>query len=518
MPVDLQSFVGLYEKFFAIDLTGVVDGVHPPLKTVNNVRAATAKGAPLLPLVYRQDFHQPLDAALPSEMSKLQHQVRSGEQPAEYMQTALEMLYGAVYQHGPKVSRIDTSPQLRRFLAIVSNLYRSFLDSDKRSAAGVKLVTNTPPLAVFLSGSLQGPYTVESDEMLKRFGTPIGVVSLPASYRDHPIVWAALSHEVCGHDVVHADEGLLAELVETVRGALAPHFSLQKPLDTASLNALLWSYWLDEAVADVYGILNMGPLFPLNLGAFLAAFRAHLQRRPHPGSPLLSTDAQKRPDGTVDDHPIDLLRLHLAIGAIESLHDLSPADRDAYVKSIEHVAAAAAGDATHIGLDGQVATASGNPVAVKTQLPLPDATAAARRVGQIIATSKLRALQGRSIQDIETWDDHDEEIAQTIAEGIAARQSIVGHGDDAQLLAGATLAVLRKSGLYDAAQDALNEALDDSYRKDPIWGALIPHHAFHPHVSAAARTKPKGKSEAKIAAARTKKPARKTAPRGQGKR
>jgi hypothetical protein len=512
MPIDLQSFTGLYEKFFAIDLTGVVEGVHPPLKTVNNVRAATAKGAPLLPLIYRQDFHQPLDAALPSEMSKLQHQVKSGEQPAEYMQTALEMLYGAVYQHGPKVSRVDASAQLRRFLAIVSNLYRSFLDSDKRSAAGVELVTNTPPLAVFLSGSLQGPYTVESDEMLKRFGTPIGVVSLPASYRDHPIVWAALSHEVCGHDVVHADEGLLAELVETVRSALAPHFSLRKPLDTASLNALLWSYWMDEAVADVYGILNMGPLFPLNLAAFLAAFRAHLQRRPRPGSPLLSTDAQKRPDGTMDDHPIDLLRLHLAIGAIESLHDLSPVHRDGYLKSIEDVAAAVAGDATHIGLDGRVATASGNPVAVKTEMALSDATAAARRVGEIIATGKFRALEGRSIQDIETWDDHDEEIALAIAEAIAARQSIVGHGDDAQLLAGTTFAVLRKAALYDAAQEALNAALDDSYRKDPIWGALIPHHAFHPHVL----QRPQGKP--KMAAVRAKKPARKTAPRARGKR
>jgi hypothetical protein len=182
------------------------------------------------------------------------------------------------------------------------------------------------------------------------------------------------------------------------------------------------------------------------------------------------------------------------------------------VKSIEDVAAAVAGDASHIGLDGQVATASGNPVAVKTEMLLSDATAAARRVGQIIATSKLKALQGHSIQDIETWDDHDEEIAQAIANSITARQGIVGHGDDAQLLAGATLAVLRKSGLYDAAQDALNAALDDSYRKDPIWGALIPHHAFHSRVL----QRPQGKP--KMAAARASKPAHKTTPRGRGKR
>ncbi|MCP6768916.1 hypothetical protein NL529_29135, partial [Klebsiella pneumoniae] len=89
----------------------------------------------------------------------------------------------------------------------------------------------------------QGPYTVESDEMLKRFGTPIGVVSLPATYRDHPIIWASLSHEVCGHDVVHADEGLLPELTAAVRTALAPHFTLGKNPDTATLNALIWSYW-----------------------------------------------------------------------------------------------------------------------------------------------------------------------------------------------------------------------------------------------------------------------------------
>jgi len=72
--------------------------------------------------------------------------------------------------------------------------------------------------------------------------------------------------------------------------------------------------------------------------------------------------------------------------------------------------------------------------------------------------------------------------------------------------------VLREAARYDAAQEALNAALDDSYRKDPIWGALIPHHAFHPHVLEGTQDRPK------MAAARAKKPARKTAARGKGKR
>ena len=74
------------------------------------------------------------------------------------------------------------------------------------------------------------------------------------------------------------------------------------------------------------------------------------------------------------------------------------------------------------------------------------------------------------------------------------------------------MAVLRKPALYDVAQETLNAALDDSYHKDPIWGALIPAHAFAAHVFEG----PQGKT--KIAAASAEQPARKTAPRGKGKR
>ena len=110
--------------------------------------------------------------------------------------------------------------------------------------------------------------------MKEKFGLSIGIVSLPATYRDHPVLWAGLSHEVGGHDVVHADDGLVAEMVAKTRTLLAPNFAPRRNLDTATLNALIWSFWMDEAAADVCGILNMGPVFALNLAGFLAAFRA----------------------------------------------------------------------------------------------------------------------------------------------------------------------------------------------------------------------------------------------------
>ena len=71
-------------------------------------------------------------------------------------------------------------------------------------------------------------------------------------------------------------------------------------------------------------------------------------------------------------------------------------------------------------------------------MPLPVAAKAARRVGRLIATRKLKALNNHSIQDIETWDDADEDTAQAIADEILKNRSVVGRGDDAQLLAGAT--------------------------------------------------------------------------------
>ena len=54
-----------------------------------------------------------------------------------------------------------------------------------------------------------------------------------------------------------------------------------------------------------------------------------------------------------------------------------------------------------------------------------------------IATARLRAFGGRSIQDVETWDEDDERIANLIADGLINRQTqrVKILGDDAQLLA-----------------------------------------------------------------------------------
>jgi hypothetical protein len=519
MPIDLAKFTQLYDELFNIDFTGSVPSMRPPLSTVANVRAAISKGAPFLPLIYRQSFFDRLNAGLPDLVNKLQQEVNAGQKAKEDMLSTLESYYAAIYQHGPKIPGVNDRAQLARFLAVVSNLFRSFINSNKRRSVGVTTVTETPPVAFFQSDSLQGPYTITSDSMIKDFGTPIGIVSLPATYRNHPVIWASLTHEVCGHDVVHADPKLVPELVATVRSMFTRDFKPRLDLNAGTLNALIWSYWMDEAVADVYGVLNMGPIFPINLAAFFAAFRAkglvEILHEPRPAQPLLSTQAGPNDpdngDNRMDEHPIDILRLHLAIGVIDSMTQLNPAKRADYIDSVEKVAGLAAGGATEIGLDGFVEISHDDWLQINTTMPLSDAAAAARQVGQMIATKQLEALNHHSIQDVETWDDADEDTATAIAARILQQQSIVATGDDAQLLAGATLAVLDRPDLYAKTGSLLNDALDDSYKRDPIWGATSPDNMFAPSRLYRPQSRPKP-------AARGATKSRKKAARRSGKR
>jgi hypothetical protein len=501
MPIDPRKFTGLYDQFLKIDFTGNVRGIRPPLANAGNVRAATARGAPQLPLIYQQNFHAPMDAELPRVLGNLKQEVKAGDKSKAEALSRLEVLYAPVYQHAPKLTPVHVGPQLKRFLAVVSNLFRSFSDKDKRTAAGVNLVTLTPPLACFQADTgLVGPYTIESDLMQQNLHIKIGIVSLPATYRDHPVTWSVLSHEVGGHDVVHADEGLLAEMTMAVQALLAPDFSPHQRLDTASLNALLWSYWMDEAAADVYGVLNMGPAFAPNLAAFLAAFRAHIRTNVkgerHPTKPTVATEASPRDnlggDDTLEDHPVDILRFYLLLGAIEAMTGLDAARRADYVASIEEIARLIADGVATIHIEGIVNLGSGKRIPVKADIALSEAANAARKVGKMIATEKFKALNHHSIQEIETWDDADEAAAQAIAARALKKQSIVGHGDDAQLLAGVTLALLERPELYDDVQRLLNEALDDSFRTDPVWRELGASHVFPPHVF----RKPGGKAAA----------------------
>ena len=421
------------------------------------VRAQQAQ----LPASYRTAYAAPLLAALPDLVVQLRQQVDHSLQLGTASNAALDearsitdTLVGVIRDRGEAAYRAP----LGRFQAVVSNLYRSFLASGQRVRLPQPLAEVLPPLVTFAPTPERGPFTLPVDRVHQYIGASVGVVSLPGAYAEHPLVWAGLAHETGGHDVIHADPGLIEQLAAGV-GKLEALPPALRPI---------WATWIDEAASDVYGILNIGPAFALSLTALFAAIGAARAA----SAPLGAVRSVLSVAGSqmVDAHPVDLLRIHVALGAVDALVGLSPARRGSWLDLLGGVAEAAAGGATTI--DARDITTG----AVVQHLPLPIMASAARAVGAYIATARLDALGGNSIQDIETWDDADDEAAASIA-AAAATGPIVGLGDDAQLLAGATLALLRTPSAYAAITAQLAAALDDSFARDPIFGTAAPESA-----------------------------------------
>ena len=414
----------------------------------------------MMPVDYRDSYGQALVERLPKVCAslKVEHDqsVAQGMSEKEAMANAKSMtdtLVGAV--------RDWAEPQyakpLRRFEAVISNLYRSFLSDEQRSKIALPLKESVPPLATFAPTGADGPFTLPVDAIMSMLKCPVGVVSLPGSYREHPLLWPALAHETGGHDVVHADRPLEPELAKAVR---AMH-GLPKGVGG------LWSFWMDETVADVYGLLNCGPSFAVSLAAFFASLEQALGEQRAVGA--ISNLLPVQNDGPWDEHPVDILRLYLAQGVVGKLAGLSTTRIANWQAQIEDLATQACGGKTTIDVFDV------DKRQVVQSLPLGPMADAARQVGAFIATARLNSLAGHSIQEIETWDDGDEDAAQSIAAALGGNKAIVGLGDDAQLLAGSTMAFYKQPASYLAITQALDDALDDSFARDPVFGKPSPH-------------------------------------------
>lgn len=444
------EFQKLWRIFCEVDFFGRAGQDMPP--PPGALGQAVAAGAPLLPAAYAAPFIAPVQSSL----ARLVGLAKTGQ-----IRTAsVEMIAGAIYQHGPDW---PLAAELRRFTAVISDLFRTFLAAEARAGTGLPLREQLPPLAVYSHDGSDGPITIAVDLIDKVLGGKVGVVGLPATFAAHPVLWAALAHETGGHDVTHADPGLLDQLAVGLPAALAG-CAPAGALDPAAL-AALWAYWIDEASADVYGLLNVGPAFAENLALFLAAMNGG----PRPVLRMESRADPADPAAMLDPHPADILRLHLLLGAVDSLQSLAAPARAAYTMRILALAEAFA-DGPDVTIAGTVTTPDGQMRKLDATVPLAQMLAAARAVGAYIATARLPALAGHGIQDIVTWDDADEATVQSLRAAFTADQDFTKGGDDAHFLAAATLALIDDPTRYPAVTTRLNAALDASFRADPIWG------------------------------------------------
>src|SRR5436305_650588 len=198
MAIPQDNVKAVFDKLNGANLLGEGPPEIPwgDSPTADSVGSAIDAEADALPLVFRDGYADPLRRNLP-------HVLRVAGDPS-----LIETLAGAVYDHGAQA--VDAP--LGRFLAVVSNLYRSFLSAETRMGVDLPLIEQLPPLAMFQHSGEGGPFTLTAETVKGLIGSPIGVVSLPSTCRDHPFTWASLAHETGGHDVLHADTGLLEQL------------------------------------------------------------------------------------------------------------------------------------------------------------------------------------------------------------------------------------------------------------------------------------------------------------------
>lgn len=422
-----------------------IQGFGPPepswgssTPTLSELKSAIDSGKSNLPDRYEPAYVNPLLSYLPKLAT------------SSHSTSVTEELVGAVSQHAVD-SPVRT--QLRQFLVVVHDLYASFLSEEKLNRADLSLTETIAPLASFMHKGSGGPSTLVMKTLNKAFGAKVAVVSLPSVYRDHPVMWAGLAHEVGGHDILFAIPDLVPELVSVI----LDHFGSNQlasgvqPTPTQK-TGLLWAYWINETASDCYGMLNIGPSFQFVQTAYFSCLISN-----SPGNritiPHVRTYSIQNSKKILDPHPTDILRIAVGQGVVANLTKLKSETKESYCAQLAEIIDIASAEATTISLHGTAkvgdaqysfSAANGEPC----KYPIDEMMTHAREVGKLIVTSKLKALNGKSIQDIETWDDTDESIAQAVAQSTISNTKLQEGVDAAHLLAGAGIAAFENPEKY----------------------------------------------------------------------
>ena len=345
----------------------------------------------------------------------------------------------AILQNGEGYNAVATDA----FQEVVSDLYDGFLSAEDR------IGVNPPDLSVIPAmvkwgNPESGPYTwpVNATSI---FGLKAAIVSVPPIHAETGLLaWSSISHEVCGHDILHADKGLIEELAEAVKNALI----------NANVGHGLPDYWalrVDETASDVLGILNLGPAAAIGL---IGYFRGMNE--------AFTGNAQLRNNGpTQDPHPADILRGYL--GAYST--GLLNFDQAGEWEKI--IVAETDKDLSTIRIEGR----NINPDIAKQS---------AKIVAETIINTKLQSLENHSLNQIQNWENADEAIATFIrtslrTTGLSIEQYKSGFYA-AHVVAAAITEALSKDADLNIVFDRMIALLKVMHDANPVWGPLLVKH------------------------------------------
>lgn len=349
-------------------------------------------------------------------------------------------------------SEIATEKVTNAFQEMVSDLYDGYVSDSARvsSENGMKIKPpdrgTIPPLVKW--GTPQaGPYTWTIGAAASlQLGA--GVVSLPPNNRlGGLLAWATLPHETAGHDILHADTGLLDELGLLVYRAI---------LTDLSNNVFLANYWrqcIDETASDIVGLLHGGPTTGIGL---IGYFRGIM------GGKLRSTGAMP----PTDTHPIDLLRGYIAARVVAQMPFASAAEWAALIRQ-------------EVDKDAQQMYLIDRQTNQQYQLVQENAIRSAEIVADTIVNSKLATLEGHSLKEIQNWNEQDQSIAESLGllmqSGSPLPENYRNSGYlAAHVVGGAITEALKAGANIGTLFTRMVDYLDMMHRYNQIWSNANP--------------------------------------------
>jgi hypothetical protein len=143
---------------------------------------------------------------------------------------------------------------------LAEDFHRAFFGCPSLSGMLKRYATNAVPLT-FLGHSEDYYYTYTHAHE-----HPIAIVSIPRKGTRSVWNWLALPHEI-GHNILDNVIGYERELTRKIQAELSKeHFKipggrLPYRLPKSALMEIIWTFWIDEAMADIIGTLFSGPAY-----------------------------------------------------------------------------------------------------------------------------------------------------------------------------------------------------------------------------------------------------------------
>ncbi len=373
----------------------------------------------------------------------------------------------------------------------IADLFDGYLSMEQRRNIKPPDYETVSPLVVWGRPNM-GPYTLPADPDYPgpefpglKLGMRMAVVSLPPAYSKNVALWAAIGHETGGHDILHADKGLLEEISNVVGAEIMKHkdnpaikneqvIRNNRPVSLARYAVNYWKNRMDETASDVLGILNLGPAAGISLAVLLTSY----------GEGVLYNIGLK-----TDEHPIDALRVYLAAEVIRGIEDLDANIANTWADALEQIVETYSRDKSNFRLFTPI---SPDDFRIDVVIPYDGMREIVKIVARAIAFTPLNSLESHSLSEINTWATSDEELTWRIIDDFLDQREPSlepGPAGDkvyaAHIISGAVIALANSTTSSTDIQTTTElaiKALNQLYIDNPVWRGYPVHFRSNTHV------------------------------------